>query len=143
MLAAGQRGVHVLRAARASPKYRMRRRAICSPKAAGAAFGGKVGNQYFDHDRPQNVGHCFVALRPNLAVSADDYRARLDALVARAKACPPVEEAQPILMPGEPEARNAATRRRDGIPLPAEDRKALAEEAVRVSVTPPAFLTAS
>jgi L-2-hydroxycarboxylate dehydrogenase (NAD+) len=110
---------------------------------SGSAFGGEVGNQYFDHDRPQNVGHCFIALRANLAVSADDYRERLDALVARAKACPPVEEGQPILMPGEPEARSAAARRRDGIPLPAEDSAALAGEAARAGVAVPGFLAAS
>jgi L-2-hydroxycarboxylate dehydrogenase (NAD+) len=108
---------------------------------SGSAFGGEVGNQYRDHDRPQNVGHCFVALRPDLAVSADAYRTRLDALVERAKASPRLVEDRPILMPGEPEALIEAARLRDGIPLSAEDRAGLRGEAERAGLEPPPFLS--
>ncbi len=108
---------------------------------SGAAFGGEVGNQYLDNDRPQNVGHCFIVMRPELAVSADEYRARMDALVARAKAQPRMVETQSILMPGEPEAQTEATRHRDGIPLSKEDRAALRKEAERLGLPQPPFLT--
>ena len=107
---------------------------------SGSAFGGEVGNQYLDHDRPQNVGHCFIALRPNLAVSADEYRSRIDALVERAKASPRLAQDRPILMPGEPEALTEATRLRDGIPLSPEDRTGLRDEAERAGLTSPPFL---
>lgn len=107
---------------------------------SGSAFGGEVGNQYLDHDRPQNVGHCFIAFRPDLAVSADAYRTRIDALVERAKASPRVAEDQPILMPGEPEALTERERLRDGIPLSAEDRAGLRGEAERAELAPPPFL---
>ncbi|KRE18241.1 hydroxyacid dehydrogenase [Bosea sp. Root381] len=107
---------------------------------SGAAFGGEVGNQYADEDRPQDVGHLFIALRPDLAVSAADYRARMDALASRAKACPPVEPGAEILFPGEPEARLAARRQREGIPLSAEDRAGLAQAAAKFGLTLPAFL---
>lgn len=108
---------------------------------SGSAFGGEVGNQYLDKSSPQNVGHCFIALRPELAVSADEYRDRLDALVERAKATPRMDAAQPILMPGEPEALIEAARRRDGIPLSAEDRAALVAEAEILDLALPAFLS--
>jgi LDH2 family malate/lactate/ureidoglycolate dehydrogenase len=107
---------------------------------SGSAFGGEVGNQYSDHDRPQDVGHCFIAFRPDLAVSADAYRTRIDALVERAKASPRVAEDQPILMPGEPEALTERERLRDGIPLSAEDRAGLRGEAERAELAPPPFL---
>ncbi|MET0528468.1 MAG: Ldh family oxidoreductase [Microvirga sp.] len=108
---------------------------------SGAAFGGEVGNQYFDNDRPQNVGHCFIALQPDLVVSADAYRDRLDELVSRAKDTPRVDVNQPILMPGEPESRIEDDRRRNGIPLSAEDRATLKAEANSASIALPAFLT--
>jgi LDH2 family malate/lactate/ureidoglycolate dehydrogenase len=107
---------------------------------SGSAFGGEVGNQYLDHDRPQGVGHCFIALRPDLAVSADAYRARIDALVERAKESPRLHEDRPILMPGEPEALTEAERLRNGIPLSAEDRAGLRDEAKRAGLAPPPFL---
>lgn len=107
---------------------------------SGSSFGGEVGNQYFDNDRPQNVGHCFIALSPALALSPADYRARYDALVRRARACDPVDPARPVLMPGEPEALTEATRRRDGIPLTQEDRAVLRDEAGKVGVPVPEFL---
>jgi LDH2 family malate/lactate/ureidoglycolate dehydrogenase len=108
---------------------------------SGAAFGGEVGNQYSDEDRPQNVGHMFVALKPELALSLDDYRARMDALAARAKASPKVEPDGEILFPGEPEARLEAERRRDGVPLAQEDIDGLVKAARELSVALPAFLS--
>lgn len=104
---------------------------------AGAAFGGEVGNQYVD-ERPQNVGHAFLALKPDLVMPLEDYNARLAELVGRAKGCPTAEGFDEILMPGEPEARLAEERRRDGVPLSAEDRAGLVREAERAGVPLPA-----
>ena len=107
---------------------------------SGAAFGGGVGSQYSDDDRPQNVGHMFVALRPDLALPATEYRARMDALAARAKSCPPVAGGGEILFPGEPEARLETERRRNGIPLAREDLDGLATAARELGLPPPPFL---
>jgi len=108
---------------------------------SGSAFGGEVGNQYSDEDRPQNVGHMFVALRPELAMSGDEYRSRMDQLAARAKATPPLEAGSEILFPGEPEARIEAERLRDGIPLAKADRDGLAKAARDLGVALPPFLS--
>src|SRR5580704_6062040 len=35
---------------------------------SGAAFGGDVGNQFEEYDRPQNVGHFIMAMKPDLFV---------------------------------------------------------------------------
>ena len=95
---------------------------------SGAAFGGEVRNQYVDFTTPQNVGHFFLAFRPDLFISREEYRARMDELVSRAKACPLAEGFEEILMPGEREARLAASRRKQGVPVTAEDYAMLAEE---------------
>jgi LDH2 family malate/lactate/ureidoglycolate dehydrogenase len=95
---------------------------------SGAAFGGEVKNQYVDFSTPQNVGHFFLAFRPDLFISRDEYRVRMDELVSRAKACPLAEGFEEILMPGEREARLAASRRALGVPVAAEDYAMLAAE---------------
>ena len=101
---------------------------------SGAAFGGEVGNQYIDFDRPQNVGHMMIALRPDLAMPAAEYRARMDGLLGRARANPRVDPEQEILMPGEPEARLEAERLEHGIPLSAEELDVLRAEAERAGI---------
>jgi L-2-hydroxycarboxylate dehydrogenase (NAD+) len=104
---------------------------------SGAAFGGQVRNQYTDFDAPQGVGHCMIAMRPDLAMPAAAWRQRMDALVDRAKSSPRLNEKQKILMPGEPEARLEAFRREHGIPLAADEIAALHEEGDRVGLTFP------
>lgn len=95
---------------------------------SGAAFGGEVKNQYLDFSTPQNVGHFFLAFRPDLFVSRAEYRARMDELESRAKDCPLAEGFEEILMPGEREARLADSRRKSGVPVTAEDYEMLSEE---------------
>ena len=102
---------------------------------SGAAYGGKVGDQYRDLDRPQNVGHSFVAFRPSLFLGEEAYGARMDDLVTRARACPRADEDQPILMPGEPEANRMQARLAEGIPLTAADLAMLREQADLVGLT--------
>ena len=96
---------------------------------SGANFGGKVGDQYRDKDRPQNVGHCVIALNPSLFGGVSAYAERMADLVRRAKASPRLEETRAILMPGEPEAQIMAARLEDGIPLSAADLNLLGEQA--------------
>lgn len=110
---------------------------VLSGVMSGAAFGGEVRNQYIDFEAPQDVGHCMLALRPELAVGPEAYRQRMDALVQRAKASPRVDPAQDILMPGEPEARAEAQRRAIGIPLLGEDVAMLQKEGARVGIACP------
>lgn len=102
---------------------------------SGAAFGGEVRNQYTDFDAPQNVGHCIICMRPDLAMPAAVFRQRMDELVSRAKDSPRLDEEQEILMPGEPEARLARFRREHGIPLAIDDIAVLREEGQRVGLT--------
>jgi len=102
---------------------------------SGAAFGGKVKNQYEDFEAPQDVGHFFLALKPDLFMKPDEYEARIDGLVGRAKATPLAQGFDEIMMPGEPEERAAALRRREGLAIPPADIAMLREEASRAGVT--------
>ena len=103
---------------------------------SGANFGGEVGDQYKTFDRAQDAGHFFLAMKPNLFVSEADYRARIDTLIDRVKDSPLAEGFSEVLVPGEPEDRHEAQRRRTGIPYAASEVQALHDEAKRACIQP-------
>jgi LDH2 family malate/lactate/ureidoglycolate dehydrogenase len=101
---------------------------------SGAAYAGDVGDQYKAYDRPQNVGHFFLAMKPDLFVPMAEYRSRMDLLVERIRACPKAEGFDEILLPGEIEAREETRRRESGIPYGHSEIDALQQEAARAGV---------
>jgi LDH2 family malate/lactate/ureidoglycolate dehydrogenase len=103
---------------------------------SGANFGGEVGDQYKALDRAQDVGHFFLAMKPNLFVSEDEYRARIDTLIERVRAAPRAEGSAEILLPGEPEDRTESERRKSGMPYAASEVAALQDEAKKAGVQP-------
>jgi len=96
---------------------------------SGANFGGDVPDQYTVWDRPQNVGHFFMALKPGIFVTEQGFRDRMDTLVGRIKTNPLADGFDEILMPGEIETRLEAERRKTGIPFAASDLALLAKLA--------------
>jgi len=103
---------------------------------SGANYGGEVGDQYKVYDRPQDVGHFFLAMRPDLFVPEADYRNRMDTLIERVHGSPTAQGVDEVLVAGEPELRHEAERRRRGIPYSANEGAALQEEAARAGVAP-------
>ena len=101
---------------------------------SGAAFGGDVRNQFLDYDAPQDVGHFFMVMKPDLFISKEEYLKRMDTLVQRVHAVKPAEGFDEILMPGEKERRLEATRRRTGLPYHAKEIAALQAEAAKAGL---------
>jgi LDH2 family malate/lactate/ureidoglycolate dehydrogenase len=101
---------------------------------SGAAYAGDVRNQFLDYDQPQNVGHFFLAMKPDLFVTKDEYFKRMDTLVQRVHNCPTAEGFSEILMPGEIEGRLEAARRRTGIPYNIKEVAALQQEAAKAGL---------
>ena len=101
---------------------------------SGAAFGGEVRNQNTDFEAPQDVGHFFMAFRPDLFLPTDDYSARMNELVVRVRACPRVDGVDAILIPGEPEATAAETARRKGLVFAEKDVAELNEWASKYGI---------
>jgi len=95
----------------------------------GANYAGAVKSLYFDHSEPQNVGHVCIAIRPDLFMPKDQFEARMDHFVDTLKAQPRAADVEEILMPGEPEERVEAERRRTGIPVTDDIIKLLRAEA--------------
>ncbi|TKV70558.1 Ldh family oxidoreductase [Rhizobium sp. AU243] len=100
----------------------------------GANYGGQVKSLYFDHSEPQNVGHMMIAIRPNLFMPGDDFAARMDDFVQRAKACPKAQNFDEILMPGEPEERTTSKRSISGVPITAHVLAELKHESDQLGI---------
>jgi len=100
----------------------------------GANYGGEVKSLYFDHSAPQNVGHLFIAMRPDLFISRQEFEQRADTFVDRVKDLPRAAGVDEILMPGEPEDRAERMRRRTGIPITDKVLADLQAESVRAGV---------
>lgn len=102
----------------------------------GAACAGDVGNQFLDFERPQDVGHFLLAMKPDLFVSREEYFRRMDRLAQRVHGCALAEGFTEILMPGERERRFEAKYRRIGVPYNAKELAELQEEAAKAGLPP-------
>ena len=70
----------------------------------------------------------------------DDYRREVDKLVDAVKGLPTADGFDEILVPGEPEDRVYAQRKRDGIPLPQGTVENLRAVASRLEIALPEAL---
>ena len=104
---------------------------------SGAAFAGEVGDQYNNFERPQNVGHFILAMKPELFLSADEFRARMDTLLKTVRSNPHAEGFSEIMIPGEPESRQEAARTKNGIPYSRKDLQPVLDMAAEMGVALP------
>ena len=72
---------------------------ILSGVMTGASHGGKVKDPFDDFSGPQNIGHLFIALKPNLFVS--NYTTRIKENIKNVKKLPKVKGVTEILYPGQ------------------------------------------
>ena len=109
---------------------------------SGAAFGGDVRNHFEEYDKPQNVGHFIMAMKPDLFVSRDEYLGRMDTLAQRVHANPTAEGFDEVIMPGERERRLEKKYRHIGVPFHAKEIAALQEAAAKANLPPLAVSSA-
>jgi LDH2 family malate/lactate/ureidoglycolate dehydrogenase len=102
----------------------------------GAAYGGDVRDQYKHFDAAQNVGHLFIAIRPDLFVGPDEYLHRIGVTKQRIKHAAPAAGFDEVLFPGELEFRAEQDARRRGVAYHEADLASLAREAERAGVSP-------
>jgi len=104
---------------------------VFSGVLSGSAFAGHVTNPY-DPSRPADVGHFLVAIKPDLFMSIEDFKERMDYLYQRVIGSDRMSGTDRIYFPGEMEDLEKEKRLRDGIPLVAAEVQALNAEAQRV-----------
>ena len=100
---------------------------------SGSAFAGHVTNPY-DPSRPADVGHFLVAIKPDLFMSLEDFKGRMDYLYRRVVGCEKMTGVERIYFPGEIEIEMSKERQQSGIPLVKAEIEALNREAARVEV---------
>ncbi|MCU0375137.1 MAG: Ldh family oxidoreductase [Chitinophagaceae bacterium] len=70
------------------------------------------------HNMPgQGLGHFFGAMRVDAFRPADEFKSHMDNWIKRFRAAEPINENQPVLIPGDPERASETERLQTGIPL--------------------------
>lgn len=104
---------------------------VFSGVLSGSAFAGGVTNPY-DASKPANVGHFVVAIKPDLFMSLEEFRGRMDYLYQKVVGSERAAGFERIYYPGEIEIDREEDRRRNGIPFTAGEVETLNSEAEMV-----------
>jgi LDH2 family malate/lactate/ureidoglycolate dehydrogenase len=96
--------------------------AVIVDAITGVLTGSAFGLDAFGADR-QDVGHLMMAIDIARFLPLEEFRARMDALIAQIRSSPLAPGTDAIYLPGELEHRREVERRRDGVPI-ANDRLA-------------------
>lgn len=108
---------------------------VFSGVLSGSAFAGHVTGPY-DASKPADVGHFLVAIKPDLFMSLDDFRDRMEYLYQRVVGSDKAAGVDRIYFPGEIEQLTQEEREKTGIPFVQAEIDALNEEAGKVGVNP-------
>lgn len=108
---------------------------VFSGVLSGSAFAGHVTGPY-DPSRPADVGHFLVAIKPDLFMSLDEFRERIQYLYNRVTGSEKAADVDRIYFPGELEQLEQRKREQKGIPLVQAEIDALNAEAAKVSASP-------
>lgn len=100
---------------------------------SGAAFAGHVTGPY-DPSRPADVGHFLVAIRPDLFMTMDEFKGRMDYLYRRVVESEKAAGVDHIYFPGEIEMITEEQRLSTGLPLAEAEIASLNKEADLVGV---------
>ncbi|KAI0390622.1 Malate/L-lactate dehydrogenase [Xylariaceae sp. FL0594] len=104
---------------------------VFSGVLSGSAFAGHVTGPY-DPSKASDVGHFLVAIKPDLFMSLDEFRERMDYLYQRVVGVDKAVGVDRIYFPGEVEQLRQEEREKTGIPLVQAEVDALNEEAKKV-----------
>lgn len=101
---------------------------VFSGVLSGSAFAGHVTSPYHP-TKAADVGHFLVAIKPDLFMSLDDFKERLDYLYQRVVGSDRRPDTQRIYFPGEIEAEEAKKREKNGITWTQAEIDVLNQEA--------------
>ena len=90
---------------------------IVSGVFTGANHGGKVKDPFDDLSGPQNVGHLFIVIKPNIFVGKN-YLSRIKKNLKTVKGLPKTNKIKEILYPGENKYANYKKNLKKGIVIP-------------------------
>ena len=88
---------------------------VLSGVLSGSAVGPAVGSMYKEPSVRQNVGHFFCLLNIAAFMDVDQFKSRIDQMVASIKSCKKRPGVKEILVPGERSHRRAKENQALGI----------------------------
>lgn len=100
---------------------------------SGSAFAGHVTSPY-DASKAADVGHFLVAIKPDLFMTIDEFKGRMDYLYQRVVESERMAGVDRIYFPGEIEMITEERRLVEGIPFTAAEIESLNKEADLVNV---------
>ena len=106
-----------------------------------AEFLGRIfarADDYVEADRAgpilRHQGVTMIVFKADLFQPLADYARRADEMERRVRAVPPAPGFREVLVPGDPEIRTRAARRRDGIPIADDIWRSIIEVATSLDV---------
>ena len=90
---------------------------ILSGVLTGAGFSSGIKSLIQQWEEPQHIGHFFIAIDPALFMPWKTFSNRMKQLCELLRNCQRIDAENPVLIPGEPEARIEEERRVNGIPF--------------------------
>ena len=94
---------------------------ILSGVLTGGNHAGRVKDPFDDFTGPQNIGHLFIAFKPNLFVS--DYNKRIKNNIKTIKALPKIKGIKEIMYPGQNKFKRFKINSRKKINIPSNIKK--------------------
>lgn len=88
---------------------------LCAVLSGGAMSRAVGGIRVKEH--PMEISQFFLAIDVSRFLPLEEFRARMERLIAEVKSAAPAEGYDEVLVAGDPEWRYEEVRRRDGIPL--------------------------
>lgn len=90
---------------------------VLSGVLSGSAWGTGVHGPY-QYDHPSGAGHLYVAMKVEAFRPVSEFNSSMESLIAELKSVPLAKGHDEVFYPGEPEARNEALNRREGLQFP-------------------------
>ncbi|PNS20111.1 hypothetical protein CAC42_5561 [Sphaceloma murrayae] len=98
---------------------------------SGSAFAGGVTGPY-DYSKAADVGHFLVAIKPDLFISGEEFKERMEFLYQKVVGSKKMDGVDRIYFPGELEQLTQDKREKEGIPFVEAEIEALNKEAEMV-----------
>jgi ureidoglycolate dehydrogenase (NAD+) len=110
---------------------------VLSAGLSGAAAGPAAGSMYRTWDRPEGLGHWFLAIDPGAFAGMEVFLGTVASLAAAVHEAEPIRPGHAALVPGELERRQEDRARRDGISVTTAMATSLDEAASLVGMASP------
>ncbi len=94
---------------------------ILSSRLTGMPYGPQIVRKFDDWENRAFMGHYVQAIDISAFCPVDEFKARMDELIADLKGQPAAPGVTEILVPGEPEWRTMKRRSKEGCPIREED----------------------